>query len=131
MPAINDNWSQEAAGIIYSLVLLAYAAVWWASARNAADHRAKTTNYGQVLRSGWTLWQLALFYFVAFGGFVAMSLYLPKLLTDWFDYSQTRGRPRRRLRRGRGPDRPAARRALGRSLRRPARAQHRVHRRRS
>ena len=89
MPAINDNWSQEAAGIIYSLVLLAYAAVWWASARNAPDHRPKTTSYGQVLRSGWTLGQLALFYFVAFGGFVAMSLYLPKLLTDWFDYSQT------------------------------------------
>ena len=53
------------------------------------DHRPRTTPYGRVLRSGWTLWQLALFYFVAFGGFVAMSLYLPKLLTDWFDYSQT------------------------------------------
>lgn len=89
MPAINDSWSQEAAGVVYSLVLLVFAAVWWTSARNAPDHRAKTTPYGRVLRSGSTLWQLALFYFVAFGGFVAMSLYLPKLLTDWFDYSQT------------------------------------------
>ena len=89
MPAINDNWGQEAAGIIYSVVLLGFAAVWWASARNAPGHRPRTTPYGRVLRSGSTLWQLALFYFVAFGGFVAMSLYLPKLLTDWFDYSQT------------------------------------------
>lgn len=89
MPAINDNWSQEAAGIIYSLVLLAYAGVWWASARNSPAHRPKVTRYREVLRSGSTLWQLALFYFVAFGGFVAMSLYLPKLLTDWFDYSHT------------------------------------------
>jgi NNP family nitrate/nitrite transporter-like MFS transporter len=89
MPAITDAWSQEVAGIIYSLVLLAFAGAWWATARNAPGHQSRTTPYGQVIRSGWTLWQLALFYFVAFGGFVAMSLYLPKLLTDWFDYSQT------------------------------------------
>jgi MFS transporter, NNP family, nitrate/nitrite transporter len=89
MPAIFDAWSQEVAGIIYSLVLLAFAAVWWLSARNAPDHRPRTTPYARVLRSGPVLWQLSLFYFVAFGGFVAMSLYLPKLLTDWFDYSQT------------------------------------------
>jgi MFS transporter, NNP family, nitrate/nitrite transporter len=89
IPALVDGFSQEAAGIIYSLLLLAFAGVWVATARNAPGHRAKTTDYGRVLRSGWTLWQLALFYFVAFGGFVAMSLYLPKLLTDWFDYSQT------------------------------------------
>jgi len=89
MPAINDNWSQEAAGVLYSVVLLAFAGVWWATARNAPDHRPRSTPYREVIRSGWTLWQLALFYFVAFGGFVAMSLYLPKLLTDWFDYSQT------------------------------------------
>jgi NNP family nitrate/nitrite transporter-like MFS transporter len=89
IPAINDAWSQEAAGIIYSVLLLAFATVWSATARNAPDHRPRRTAYGAVLRSGSTLWQLALFYFVAFGGFVAMSLYLPKLLTDWFDYSQT------------------------------------------
>jgi NNP family nitrate/nitrite transporter-like MFS transporter len=42
-----------------------------------------------VLRSGWRLWRLALFYFVTFGGFVAMAIFLPKLLKDWFDYSLT------------------------------------------
>ena len=89
MPAIYDGFSQEAAGIIYSLVLLAFTGVWVTAARNAPSHAPKKTPYGQVLRSGWRLWQLCLFYFVAFGGFVAMSLYLPKLLTDWFDYSKT------------------------------------------
>jgi NNP family nitrate/nitrite transporter-like MFS transporter len=89
MPALYDGFSQETAGIIYSAVLLAFTAVWWSAARNSPEHKPKRTPYGQVLRSGWRLWQLALFYFVAFGGFVATSLYLPKLLTDWFDYSKT------------------------------------------
>ena len=34
-------------------------------------------------------WALTLFYFMAFGGFVAMFLYLPKLLTDVHDLSKT------------------------------------------
>lgn len=89
MPAIVDWWSQEAAGVLYSLVLVGFTGVWVLSARNAPDHRPRRTPYREVVRSGATLWQLALFYFVAFGGFVAMGLYLPKLLTDWFGYSQT------------------------------------------
>jgi MFS transporter, NNP family, nitrate/nitrite transporter len=89
MPALFDGFSQEAAGIIYSLVLLSFTGVWFVTARNAPTHTPRKTHYRQVVRSGWRLWQLSLFYFVAFGGFVAMSLYLPKLLTDWFDYSQT------------------------------------------
>ena len=42
-----------------------------------------------MLRSGWRLWQLALLYFVTFGGFVAMAIFLPKLLKDWFHLSLT------------------------------------------
>ena len=34
-------------------------------------------------------WALTLFYFVAFGGFVAMYLYLPKLLVDVHDLTKT------------------------------------------
>jgi NNP family nitrate/nitrite transporter-like MFS transporter len=34
-------------------------------------------------------WALTLFYFVAFGGFVAMYLYLPKLLVDVHDLEKT------------------------------------------
>ncbi len=89
MPALFEGFGQEAAGILYSLVLLTFAAFWAVSARNAPAHEPTRTPYRKVLRSGWTLWRLALFYFVAFGGFVAMSLYLPKLLVDWFELSKT------------------------------------------
>jgi len=40
----------------------------------------------QVLRSK-NSWILSLFYFLTFGGFVAMSIYLPTLLTDLFKLS--------------------------------------------
>ena len=51
--------------------------------------RGPAVDYGAVLRSGWKLWRLALLYFVTFGGFVAMAVFLPKLLRDWFDISLT------------------------------------------
>jgi NNP family nitrate/nitrite transporter-like MFS transporter len=41
-----------------------------------------------VLRAGWRLYRLAFFYFITFGGFVAMAFLLPTLLQDWFDYSK-------------------------------------------
>ena len=40
-----------------------------------------------MLKAGWRLYRLALLYFVTFGGFVAMAVFLPKLLKDWFGYS--------------------------------------------
>jgi NNP family nitrate/nitrite transporter-like MFS transporter len=42
-----------------------------------------------VLGTGMRAWGLVLFYFLAFGGFVAMYLYLPKLLTSVHDLSKT------------------------------------------
>jgi NNP family nitrate/nitrite transporter-like MFS transporter len=39
------------------------------------------------LGGGWLLERLAFFYFITFGGFVAMAILLPKLLKDWFGYS--------------------------------------------
>ncbi len=65
----------------------AYALIWSVLARDAPDRHPHRIPYGEVLRSGWDLWRLSLFYFVTFGGFVAMAIFLPKLLTDWFDYS--------------------------------------------
>lgn len=41
-----------------------------------------------VLRSSGRAWALTLFYFLAFGGFVAMFLYLPKLLTGVHDLTK-------------------------------------------
>lgn len=42
-----------------------------------------------VFRSSGRAWALTLFYFLAFGGFVAMFLYLPKLLTSVHDLTKT------------------------------------------
>lgn len=58
--------------------------------RLAAEDPRRTgqpVRYRDVVRSGWRLYRLALFYFLSFGGFVAMSIYLPKLLRDWLDLS--------------------------------------------
>jgi len=89
VPAIRNATSQEVAGLVFGAVIAAYALIWMSLARRAPGAKPKATRYGEVLGAGWRLWRLALFYFVTFGGFVAMALFLPKLLTDWFDYSLT------------------------------------------
>lgn len=89
VPAIRNSAGQEVAGIVFGLVIAAYAFLWLSVARQAPGEKPAPTRYGEVLGAGWRLWRLALFYFVSFGGFVAMALFLPKLLTDWFDYSLT------------------------------------------
>jgi NNP family nitrate/nitrite transporter-like MFS transporter len=89
IPAMREAWGQEVAGIVFALVLGAYALIWSSLARDAPRATQNPPRYREVLRSGWELWRLSLFYFVTFGGFVAMAVFLPKLLTDWFDYSLT------------------------------------------
>ncbi len=89
VPAIRDSAGQEVAGLVLGAVIAVYAAIWWAIARDLPGREPKRQPYAEVLRSGWDLYRLSLFYFVTFGGFVAMALFLPKLLTDWFDLSLT------------------------------------------
>ena len=85
-PAVVTAFGRPALGWVTASVLLAAAAGFAAGARDA-PRRAPPTRYREVLLSGIRLWRLAFFYFVTFGGFVAMALLLPKLLADWFDYS--------------------------------------------
>jgi NNP family nitrate/nitrite transporter-like MFS transporter len=89
VPAIRDSAGQEVAGLVFAAVIGVYALIWWSFARDVPGRQPKKQPYGEVLRSGWNLYRLSLFYFVTFGGFVAMAIYLPKLLTDWFDLSLT------------------------------------------
>ena len=71
------------------------AAVFWSSARDAPGSVLGKT--GSMLASlsafrgqgSRRAWALTLFYFMAFGGFVAMFLYLPKLLVDVHDLAKT------------------------------------------
>ncbi len=89
IPAIRDAASQEVAGLVVGAVIAVYGLIWWSIARDVPDRKPVRQPYGEVLRSGWNLYRLSLFYFVTFGGFVAMAIFLPKLLKDWFDYSLT------------------------------------------
>ncbi len=86
-PAIVEWFGRGALGILAAALLLATAAVFYRMAEDPP--RGTAVRYGAVLRSGWKLWRLALLYFVTFGGFVAMAVFLPKLLRDWFDLSLT------------------------------------------
>jgi NNP family nitrate/nitrite transporter-like MFS transporter len=86
-PAIVDRWGRPALGWTAAVALLAAAWFFLQFARNAPQ-KAPPSRYRDVLRSGWRLYRLAFFYFITFGGFVAMAFLLPTLLQDWFGYSK-------------------------------------------
>jgi NNP family nitrate/nitrite transporter-like MFS transporter len=75
-----------AAGLVAVVLVL-----WILFARDAPGPRrdASMRDPIAVLGTGLRAWALVLFYFLAFGGFVAMYLYLPKLLTGVHDLSKT------------------------------------------
>jgi hypothetical protein len=89
VPFLYTQFGQASAGIVFGIAIAAFTLLWASSARNAPVVRHSRPSYREVLRSGWPLWQLAFFYFVTFGGFVAMAIFLPKLLVYWFDFSLT------------------------------------------
>lgn len=84
-PAIVDHWGRPLLGWIYGLVLVGGAALFFLTATDPPQ--GKPVRYREVVRAGWRLYRLALFYFLSFGGFVAMAVFLPKLLKDWFSLS--------------------------------------------
>jgi NNP family nitrate/nitrite transporter-like MFS transporter len=85
-PAIVDWLGRPALGWAVAVLLLVTALVFLRTAEDP-PRRGAPARYREVLKAGWRLYRLALLYFVTFGGFVAMAVFLPKLLTDWFDYS--------------------------------------------
>jgi NNP family nitrate/nitrite transporter-like MFS transporter len=65
--------------------------VFYLAARDAAS-TAKPKTLAEnlnVLRNSPLAWVLSLFYFITFGGFVALSIFLPTLLRDLFKLSAT------------------------------------------
>ncbi len=75
---------------LFGLVSLVYGVVFLLFARNAPVTKAPKS-FAQMLRVLATQplsWLLSLFYFVTFGGFVALSIGLPKLLQGMFNISQ-------------------------------------------
>ena len=74
-------------------VMAVWAFVFWSSARDAPGAaKGKTGSMFAslaIFRTSRRAWALTLFYFMAFGGFVAMFLFLPKLLHGVHDISKT------------------------------------------
>ena len=90
-PQIADAVSISAAFFFAAALVAVVLVLWIALARDAPvpARPASMRDPIAVLGSGTRAWALVLFYFLAFGGFVAMYLYLPKLLTSVHDLSKT------------------------------------------
>lgn len=69
----------------FGVLLLVWIGVFWLKAENA-PRRVPVKTFSEVmqpLRESKS-WVLSLYYFLTFGGFVAMAIYLPIFLTDMF-----------------------------------------------
>ncbi len=63
------------------------ALIYWLTGRDAprpAGPQRSIADRLSVLGKGWGAWLLSLYYFLSFGGFVALGAYLPKFLVDRF-----------------------------------------------
>jgi NNP family nitrate/nitrite transporter-like MFS transporter len=91
-PRIADAESWRWAFFVFPPLLITMAAVFWLFGRNAPGFKGESQPLSErmaVLRTQPAAWMLAFFYFVTFGGFVAISVYLPTLLTDEFGLGET------------------------------------------
>ncbi|HWK26903.1 MAG TPA: MFS transporter [Solirubrobacter sp.] len=92
-PRIADKWGLSAPFWVAAALLAVMCVVWTLLARDAPREGPRGAGPGMfaalgVFRSSGRAWALTLFYFLAFGGFVAMFLYLPKLLTGVHDLTK-------------------------------------------
>jgi NNP family nitrate/nitrite transporter-like MFS transporter len=90
-PRIADAWGLGAAFWVAAALVVVVLAVFAVTARDAPAPGGVSSSIGDMLapfRRDRRAWALTLFYFLAFGGFVAMFLYLPKLLTGVYDLSK-------------------------------------------
>ncbi|WP_210495604.1 MFS transporter [Patulibacter sp. SYSU D01012] len=91
-PRIADATSLTVPFVVAAVLLALVGLVFVAVARDAAPPAGGSGSLLAplaVFRTSGRAWALTLFYFVAFGGFVAMFLYLPKLLTGVHELTKT------------------------------------------
>jgi NNP family nitrate/nitrite transporter-like MFS transporter len=93
-PKMAKHWSLAAPFWVAAGVIAAMTVVFWLLARDAPHAATPTGRLSfvaplAVFKRSARAWALTLFYFLAFGGFVAMYLYLPKLLTGVHHLSKT------------------------------------------
>jgi NNP family nitrate/nitrite transporter-like MFS transporter len=90
-PAIAGALGWRWAFWVYIVPLFVMAVVFWLLGRDvpSSGPRPSVMSALGLFREELMPWVLSLFYFLTFGGFVAMGLYLPKLLVDLFGFTQT------------------------------------------
>jgi NNP family nitrate/nitrite transporter-like MFS transporter len=92
MPALVGAFGNRSGAFWFYLIPVAVMAlVFWLFARDAPG-MVKPKSLGDslsLLRTEKMAWLLSLFYFLTFGGFVAISNYLPTLLQEWFALTPT------------------------------------------
>ncbi len=91
VPWIAANFGTQYAFWVFAPVLAVYAALFWLLTEDApgAPKPSSLAQNLRLVRRERLSWVFSLFYFVTFGGFVAFSIFLPKLLVDWFALSKT------------------------------------------
>jgi NNP family nitrate/nitrite transporter-like MFS transporter len=92
MPAlVSALGSRQGAFWFYLVPVALMAIVFWLFARDAHGlvQPKSLSDSLSVLRAEKMAWILSLFYFLTFGGFVAISNYLPTLTQEWFKLSPT------------------------------------------
>lgn len=69
----------------FGVLLLAWLVFFWLKAQNA-PRRAAAKSFSDIIKplGDPKSWVLSLYYFLTFGGFVAMAIYLPIFLTEMF-----------------------------------------------
>jgi MFS transporter, NNP family, nitrate/nitrite transporter len=92
-PKIAKHWSFATPFWVAAALMAVMAVVFWFVARDpraaAPPHPVSFSAPIKIFRKSRRAWALTLFYFLSFGGFVAMFLYLPKLLTGVHELSKT------------------------------------------
>jgi len=86
LPVLAKTIGWPTAYRLFAAVVFAYGLIFLLAARNAPS-TATPKSFGEmlaVLTKSPLAWLLSLFYFVTFGGFVALSIGLPKLLQEIF-----------------------------------------------
>ena len=93
-PKMAKHWSLATPFWVAAVAMAAMTAIFWLVARDApapatASGPVSFTAPLAVFRRNVRAWALTLFYFLSFGGFVALYLYLPKLLTGVHHLTKT------------------------------------------
>lgn len=90
VPSIAAAYGWPWAFWLFVPILAASAAAFWLLAEDApgAPRPRSLGESLRVIQRERLSWLLSFFYFITFGGFVAFSIYLPKLLVDWFAFDR-------------------------------------------